>query len=463
MNTTLSKLIPALLVCLSLAACTASASETPLVPDTLPPTDVPAASATPPSSVTQPLVETPLVPVALLKSEQERLMHPVVPPEAQQALVSGNNALALDLYQALSQAQDGNLFYSPYSISLALAMTYAGARGETEAQMAHALHFDLPQESLHAAFNRLDLDLASSGQSSGNTQPLQLNIANAVWAQMDFPFLPAYLDLLAHNYGAGIYLADFVNQADRVVEEINRWVSDQTEEKIQDILSPGALDAMTRMALANAIYFKAAWNDQFDIDNTQPAPFYLLDGSEVQVDMMSGEMRLPYLRGEDYQAVELRYSGMTAAMDIILPDEGQFAAFEAGLDWPAVEAILAGLDTTLVQLSMPKFTFRSQFSLADTLAGLGMPSAFDGGAADFSGMDGQRDLYIGDIIHQAFVAVDEEGTEAAAATIVIFEVTSIEPTGEIIQLTIDRPFFFLIRDLTSGQILFFGRVLNPGQ
>jgi serpin B len=459
MNKTLSKLIPTLLMAgLFLAACAGTTPEPSVVPDTpLPPPILPPATIEP--TAEPPAGEAP----SMAKSEQERVLQPNVPEGALQALVSGNNAFALDLYQSL-RTEDGNLFYSPYSISIALGMTYGGARGNTEAQMADVLHFDLSQAELHAAFNRLDLDLAQHGEAQDKQeQPLQLNIANAVWAQRDYPFLPEYLDLVALNYGAGIHLADFVNQADQVTDEINQWVSDQTEERIQDILSPGALDAMTRMVLANAIYFKAGWQTPFEEDSTQPAPFDLLDGSEVQVDMMYNEENYPYLRGEDFQAVELPYSGGTAVMDIILPDEGQFAAFEASLDWSTLEAILGGMDRAELKLQLPKFTFRNQFSLARQLAEMGMSDAFAGGLADFSGMDGQHDLYIGDVIHQAFVAVDEQGTEAAAATLVIMELTSIEPVEDIIELTIDRPFFFIIRDLSSGQILFAGRVLHPGQ
>ena len=426
MHTTLSKIIPILL----LAAITLSACSPAVSPEA--------------------------------KSDQARILAPDVPTANLDALVGGNNAFAFDLYQSLRSA-DGNLFYSPYSISLALAMTYGGARGETESQMAQALHFDLPQVDLHAAFNRLDLDLAQSSQApeKDETQRMQLNIANAVWAQQDYPFLVEYLDLLALNYGAGLNLADFVTQAEPARKEINDWVSDRTEERIKDILGPGALDALTRMVLVNAIYFKADWMDQFDPNDTEDAPFYLLDGSDVTVDMMSNDVYAPYLRGENFQAVELQYAGGTAAMDIIMPDAGQFAAFEADLDWAMVESILAGMQSTDVQLQMPKFTFRSQFSLADTLAGMGMPSAFDPGSADFSGMDGSRDLYISSVIHQAFVAVDEEGTEAAAATIVVMTLSAM-PMSEI-QLTLDHPFIFLIRDLSSGQILFAGRVLDPGQ
>ncbi len=394
------------------------------------------------------------------QSSLARVLSPTVAEADFYALVDGNNAFALDLYQAL-RPSDGNLFYSPFSISLALAMTYGGARGDTEVQMADVLHFDLSPESLHAAFNQLDLNLAQSGETEDkDQQPMQLNIANAVWAQEDHPFLPEYLDLLALNYGAGIHLADFTTQAEPTRQEINRWISDQTHDRIQDIISPGVLDALTRMVLVNAIYFKADWQTQFDANDTHHAPFYLLDGSEVQVEMMSNDdISLPYVDGDGYQAVELPYVGGMAAMDIILPDEGQFEAFDATLDWAALESILGEMQPTQLRLNMPKFTFTSQFNLSQQLAAMGMPDAFDPDRADFSGMDGMRDLYISNVIHQAFVAVDEKGTEAAAATVVIMTLSAMPMEG--IELTIDRPFFFLIRDLASGQILFAGRVLNP--
>lgn len=400
--------------------------------------------------------------VNVAQSTRPRLIAPGAPPNDLRSLVEGNNAFALALYQSL-RSDDGNLIFSPFSISLALAMTYAGARGETEAQMAEALRFTMPQDRLHPAFNLLDLDLAKRGEAiSKDEEPLQLNIANAVWAQQGHPFLQEYLDLMAMNYGAGIRLADFANQAEAVRREINDWVSERTEGKIEDLLPEGVLDALTRMVLVNAIYFKADWETQFDPDNTAEAPFYLLDGSQVQVEMMSnGFYGMPYSRGDGYQAVELAYQGGTAAMDIIVPDEGRFSEFEAALDADALSTILNEMQPVSVDLSLPKFRFTSEFSLPEQLAALGMTDAFDPNRADFSGMDGARDLYISDVIHKAFVAVDEEGTEAAAATAVIIRETSA-PLYDV-TLTVDRPFIFVIRDLPSGQILFIGRVLNPAQ
>ena len=393
------------------------------------------------------------------QSSFKRISFPKVPSEDSHALVDGNNAFALDIYQTLS-AQDGNLILSPFSISLALVMTYAGARGETESQMADTLHFDLPQGQLHPAFNALDQDLAARGEvKSDEEKPFQLNIANAVWAEQTYPFLQEFLDVIASNYGAGIRLANFVNQFESVRIEINDWVFDQTEEKIKDLLPEGVLSSDTRMVLVNAIYFKADWLSQFDAADTFEAPFHLLDGTEVSANMMNQATFMPYYQGDGFQAVELPYAGDTAAMDILVPDEGNFEAFESSLDGDLFNETINGLQPASLQLSLPKFTFESSFSLSDALKSMGMLDAFDPDIANFSGMTEKNDLFISDVIHKAFVAVDEEGTEAAAATAVIMDVTSAMMSD--ITLTIDRPFIFIIRDKPSGQILFIGRVLNP--
>jgi serpin B len=395
------------------------------------------------------------------QSSLQRITSPKVPSDDSRALVDGNNTFALDIYRTLS-TQDENLILSPFSISLALAMTYAGARGETESQMADTLHFDLPQGQLHPAFNALDQDLATRGEAKSDEQePLQLDIANAVWAEQTYPFLKEFLDLIASNYGAGIRLADFVKQFENVRIEINDWVSEQTQEKIKDLLPEGALNPDTRMVLVNAIYFKADWLTQFNANNTSDAPFRRLDGTEVTVKMMRQQVSVPYYQGDGFQAVELPYAGDTAAMDIILPDEGNFEAVESALSSELLNETLNGLQPTSMMLSMPKFTFESAFSLSDALRSMGMVDAFDDGTADFSGMTAQNDLFISDVIHKAFVAVDEEGTEAAAATAVIMERSSAIMSD--LTLVIDHPFIFIIRDKPSGQILFIGRVLDPSK
>jgi len=397
---------------------------------------------------------------AIAKSDLVRVTSPAASPSDIQALFQNNNAFAFDLYRSL-QTQNGNLIYSPYSISLALAMTYAGARSETESQMAQALHF-LPQDQFHPAFNALDLQLAARGKAESEEEtPLQLNIANAVWAEQTYPFLHSFLDTIALNYGAGVRLADFINRYETVRKEINSWVSDQTEDKIIDLIPEGVLDANTRMALVNAIYFKADWLHPFEADSTRDAAFHLLDGWDVTVPMMNQGAVIPYAQDDGWQAVELPYQGETAAMDIIVPDEGHFEEVESSLNYGTVSGILESLQPSSVQLALPKFKFEREFGLANQLATLGMTDAFDPDKADFSGMTEKDDLYISEILHKAFVAVDEKGTEAAAATAAIVAATGA-PVFDV-NLTIDRPFIFLIRDLPTGQVLFIGRVLDPTQ
>ncbi len=397
--------------------------------------------------------------LSLAQSSLARLENPEVAPGDLQSLVDGNNAFALDLYHTISG--DSNLIFSPYSISLALAMTYAGARGDTAAQMAQVLHFALPDQSLHAAFNHLDWNLTQRKPTQEGERAFRLHIANALWAQKDHPFLPEYLDLLAMHYGAGVHLADFA-RSEATRREINDWVSRQTEARIRDLIPAGALDTLTRLVLVNAIYFKANWETPFDANATSDAPFYLLDGSSVTVPMMSADLSgVRYGRGENYQVIELPYRGGTAVMDILLPDGGQFENFTAALDIEQLNLILGSLQPESIELHLPKFHFTSEFELSSALHSLGMKAAFDAGQADFSDMDGTRDLYIGRVLHKAFVAVDEKGTEAAAATAVVMRVTAALPSGIVV--TVDRPFLLVIRDLSSGQILFLGQVLNPAQ
>jgi serpin B len=375
-------------------------------------------------------------------------------------LVDGNSAFAFDLYQVLRDAA-GNLFYSPYSISLALAMTYTGARGETAEQMADTLHFVLPQDTLHQAFSDLvlELDRRGEGARGKDGEGFRLNIINAIWGQKGFQFLPEFLDLLAENYGAGLRLLDFVNAPEKSRIIINDWVSEQTEDRIEDLIPPDVIDSLTRLILTNAIYFNAAWQHPFLEFATKNGIFHLLDGGGVLVPMMRKTGFLGYVAGEGYQAVELLYDGGELSMVILLPSPGSFEAFEELLSAQKAGAIIERLNRRQVALTMPRFEFRSRFSLSDTLMAMGMPAAFLAEKADFSGMTGNRDLFIHDVIHKAFVAVDEAGTEAAAATAVVIGPAGAE--GAEVEVNVDRPFVFLIRDIETGTILFVGRVLNP--
>ncbi len=397
--------------------------------------------------------------IGIAQSEKQRDTSPDVAASDLAVLVDGNSEFAFDLYQALSE-KEGNLFYSPYSISLALAMTYAGARGETEQQMADTLQFMLSQDRLHPAFNALDLELASRGEGAEgkDEKGFRLNIVNAIWGQEDYKFLAEFLDVLAENHGAGLRLLDFINAPEQSRITINDWVSDQTEGRIKDLIPQGVIDALTRLVLTNAIYFNAAWLNPFDEDVTDDGTFYLLDGSEVTVPMMMQTDYFGFAEGDGYQAVELPYDGRELSMVLLLPDTGQFEAFENLLDANLVDAITKDLTYRQVALTMPRFEFESDFSLGDTLKAMGMPVAFTG-AADFSGMTGARDLFIAEVLHKAFVSVDEAGTEAAAATAVVMTMSAAPQ--EPVEVTVDRPFVFLIRDIETGAILFVGRVVNP--
>ena len=429
--------------------------------ETNPTQTTPTASPTPtPTLTSTPITPSPTpVQLVLAQSDKQRVISPDVVASDLTELVGGNSAFAFDLYQALS-AQDGNLFYSPYSISLALAMTYAGARTETEQQIADTLHYILSQDRLHSAFNALDQELASRGQGAKGTDEkgFRLNIVNAIWGQQGYPFLSAFLDVLAENYGAGLRLLDFRNAWEESRITINKWVSDQTEGKIEDLIPKDVIDEWTRLVLTNAVYFNAAWLNQFDKDMTKDNVFYLLDGSEVNVPMMRQTATFSYTKGEGYQSVELPYDGNELSMVILLPDVGQFEKFEGLLNYSYVGNIIGDLAYKSVDLTMPKFEFKSAFDLSKTLAAMGMPLAFSD-FADFSGMTNIEGLKIGSVIHKAFVSVDEAGTEAAAATAVVVVPTSMPE--EPVQVTVDHPFIFLIRDIQTGSILFVGRVVNP--
>lgn len=405
--------------------------------------------------------QSPVVSASVAQSSKPRLTTSNVASSDLVDAAEGNNAFAFDLYRFLQKEnKNGNLFYSPYSISLALAMTYAGARGQTEQQMAQTLHF-LPQGRLHPALNRLDLELAQRGQGAKGKdgKGFRLNIANAIWGQQGYRFLPEFLDLLAENYGAGLRLVDYAADAESSRVTINNWVSDRTEGRIKDLIPKGALDKLTRLVLTNAIYFNAAWSAPFQPSQTQDGVFHLLNGSQVAVPMMRQTTSFGYAEGQGYQAVELPYDGRELSMVILLPQTGQFDAFESALDAGQVNSILENLKQRQVTLRLPRFKIESEFSLAETLAAMGMPAAFSS-EADFSGMDGARNLFISDVVHKAFVSVDESGTEAAAATAVI-ERASAMPQQPV-EVTVDRPFIFVIRDIQTGAILFVGRVVNPG-
>lgn len=474
-----------------LAACAGATPQTasPTPPTAPTPTSAvtlaPTATATKPPAVPTPLASptVPIVPTAVatksagaptaiasstpgaggaqvFKSGLARVISPSVPAADLTALASDNAGFAFDLYQAI-RGQSGNLFYSPYSISLALAMAYAGASGQTAEQLARMLHYTLPQDRLHPAFNALDQQLASrgAGAKGSDGKGFRLNVANSTWGQTGYTFLQAYLDTLARNYGAGLQTLDFAASPDPSRVTINNWVKDATEGKILDLIPPGAVDALTRLVLVNTIYFNAAWKHQFASPDGVAKPWNMLDGSKVNVVLMPLTASFPYAQGDGYQALEMPYDGDELGMVVLLPDLGKLAAFEQSLTAARVQSILKALAPNSVDLQMPKFKFGSQFGLAATLKGMGATDAFDPSKADFSGMDGKRDLSVTDVIHKAIVEVNDKGTEAAAATAVIAGITSMPATS--VSFVVDRPFVFLIRDVKTGAIVFVGRVVNP--
>ena len=370
-----------------------------------------------------------------------------------------NRAFAFDLYQQLTKDGDGNLFYSPHSISTALAMTWAGAKGTTATQMAETMHFTLPYADLHAAFNWLDQELAKRNELPEGYEgdAFSLKTANAIWGQKGYAFVQNFLDLLAEHYGAGLLLLDFAGAPDASRVVINEWVAEQTEDRIQDLLPEGSITSDTKLVLTNAIYFLAPWLSPFNPEKTEDGIFTTADGSEVTIPMMKQHIEAPFADGESYRAMEMRYNGNQLSMVIILPDTGKFEELEAQLTGDFVGEILGKLQNAAAELAMPKFEFAMDFSVKKMLLALGMVDAF-GGNADFSGMSASK-LAIADVIHKAFVKVDEKGTEAAAATAVIVGPPSVPPQLE--PFVMNRPFIFLIRDIPTGQVLFVGRVVDP--
>jgi serpin B len=397
---------------------------------------------------------------SVAQSNLPRDLDPDVSDDDATALAAGNGAFAFALYGELAEG-GGNVFFSPFSISSALAMTYAGAKGGTESQIASALDFDLDQGALHPAFNALDLELNSRDEVGEPYEGdgFKLSVVNAVWGQRGFGFLPSYLDVLAVNYGAGLRLVDFFGDPEGSRATINDWVSDETSGRIEDLLPAGSVSTFTRLVLTNAIYFKAPWLYPFDEDDTKTELFTTLFGSSILLAMMHQTITASYAKVGDVQAVELPYNGGKLAMLLLVPDVGTFESFEDDLDHEAYQEIVGELEEHEVMLGLPRFEFDYALSLVDSLRALGMEDAFDPDAADFSDIDGAHDLYISNVLHKAFVSVDEIGTEAAAATAVVIDFTAIP--GESVVLTIDRPFLLVIRDIPTETILFIGRVVEP--
>jgi serpin B len=372
------------------------------------------------------------------------------------AIVEGNTAFALDLYAQLAQ-EEGNLFFSPYSISTALAMTFAGARENTEKEMAAVLHFPLGQDRLHPAFEALVRELERKANRKGN----ELSVANALWGQKGEGFLEEFLELTNKYYGAGLHEVDFVHATEEARQTINAWVEKQTRDKIKDLVPPGAVDDVTVLVLTNAVYFLGRWAVEFDEEKTMDAPFTLLNGEKLDVPMMNRKGDFRYAEDETLQILELPYTGDDVSMLILLPRKiDGLPDLEKLLTDENLQQWTSKLGERKVIVSVPKYKMTCKFELREVLMAMGMVEPFTR-KADFSGMNGNKeDLFIDEVLHKAFVDVSEKGTEAAAATAVVMKraVASAAPTPVF---RADHPFVFVIRDRNTGSILFLGRVMNP--
>jgi len=404
--------------------------------------------------------------VVYIKSDLVRETSSTVDLNQIMTLAEDNAAFAFAINEQINQTlgKNENFVFSPLSLSLALSMTLSGADSTTEQGMLEALHLSIPEEKIYPSFNALLLAIEQSQEMTkkgSEGSQFQINFANSIWGQAGYSFDTEFLDTLAKYYGAGVYNVDFRRNPKAAINAINAWVEDETQEKIQDLIPSGAINELTRLVLANAIYFNGSWLYPFDAKNTSQQPFKLLDGPEVTVELMklSGKS-LAYDKGENFQAVSLPYLSTDFNMMIVLPDAGKFQEFENQFSPEALKTIINEMKFVKVDLSMPKFDFESTLNANNALKALGMEEAFDVEKADFSGITQEDELMITDVLHKTTITVDEAGTEAAAASAVIVGVRSYNPEDPIV-LVIDRPFQFFIMHKPTNAILFMGKVMQP--
>jgi serpin B len=376
-----------------------------------------------------------------------------IAPEVK-SLVEGNTDFGVTLYQRLAK-EDGNLFFSPYSISNAFGMCYAGAKGNTAAEMKTTLRFNLGDDRLHPAFR----DLIASLDGGGKKRDFQLTIANRLWGQKDYGFAPEFIKTGQAFYGAGLEEVDYIRATEAARKTINTWVEKQTKDKIKELIPQGVLDENSRLVLTNAIYFKAPWLFPFDAKQTKPAKFNVTPDKSIDVPTMHAHHSLRYANLDTLAVLEMFYGHGETSMLMFLPQKKTtLADLEKQLTAPNLAAWTKKISTHLVDLKMPKFKVTKDFALNKVLKDMGMKAAFEPGKADFSGMATREKLYITAVLHKAFVDVHELGTEAAAATAIGVGTTSVPPPATF---HVDRPFVFVIRDNPTGTILFMGRVVNP--
>jgi len=377
---------------------------------------------------------------------------------AVKSVVDANTTFVVDLYQR-EHGNPGNLFFSPYSISTALAMTYAGARGQTATQMAQVLHFNLPEAQVHSAFSSLIGQINELGQG----KELSLSIANSLWCQKSYHFIDSFLKLARDSYFAEARLVDFIHQTEPTRLEINSWIEQKTQDKIRDLLQPGDLTPATRLVLCNAIYFKGNWASQFKTNATHTEPFFTAPDQKVDTPLMSQTEKIRSKQFDDFAIFALPYSDNELSMIIVLPKAvAGLAAIESKLgQLPEWLTALDQASEDKAQIFLPRFKLTRRLQLSHDLAAMGMHDAF-GPKADFSGMTGTHDLCISEVVHQAFVDVNEQGTEAAAATAVIMKSLAVI-ANPIPVFRMDHPFLFLIRENKTGSILFLGRLADPSK
>jgi serine protease inhibitor len=384
-------------------------------------------------------------------------------PGAATGAADSVRAFTADLYRRVA-AKDGNIACSPYSVAVALAMARNGARGRTAEELDRVLHASGLQQlndGLGAVGALLEERSGPVRRADGSKAKIQLRVANSLWGQRGVAWQRPFLDALARSYGTGMRVVDYTTDANGARVRINAWTSDQTAGKIPDLLPEGTLDGLTRLVLVNALYLKAPWEHPFEKDRTEAAPFTRADGSTVAVPTMRTQLSgARYARGDGWAAAELPYAGGALAMTVIRPDPGALPALESGLDGQGLARITGTMaPVPALDLRIPKWTFRTTLRLDETLSALGMPTAFDERTADFTGMATEPPLHISAVQHEAFIAVDEEGTEAAAATAAVMTATS---AGSMpVPLVLDRPFLFAIQDRATGTPLFLGRVADP--
>ncbi len=375
-----------------------------------------------------------------------------------QSLVRGNTAFALDMYQNV-RLNEGNIFFSPYSISTAFAMTYAGARCETQKQMAGAFSFSLDPYQLHPAFSELQAHF----QKLQEHRPFRLNVANALWIQKEYELLKAFVELNQKYYGTNLFILDFHKDPEGSRLKINDWVKDKTEGKIRDLLPGGAIKTFSRLVLTNTIYFKAEWQNTFNAHNTKDQDFWITPEEKIKVQMMSQKDRFGYWENETLQILEMPYIRKDLSMVVFLPQKKDgLPDLESNLTPKTLEEWTSNLNQQQVNVLFPKFTTTQNIDLKKILRDLGMIDAFTKNA-DFSGMEPKKELYITDALHKAFIDVDEVGTEAAAATAVSVGVTAIQPPKVVAEFRADHPFFYLIQDNQTRSILFMGRLTRPAE